>query len=501
MTKTFYRPELWDFPVLDKILRDLRDALEELAQGNLSPEAQKELFQNLLDEGKPFPKDPQRVFWGIAEPDTMPADGRVRYFYRPTYLAVAILALGVLRDPSLLQTLPGLEETLKKGLHGATGRSFLGAGADTLDGRLQALEIFAQGGLPEFCRQYPDFCRTFTDLLQASMEELDTLLARRKVQNEWREDYTRQAEAVQALLQKSPWKHQIFVYGTLLQGNRNHEHYLQGSTYLGDGILPDYALYDLGSYPGVKPCPGGKVMGEIYGVDDETLQRIHGLEGEGELYHYRKRAVLSLGHLLPEVGVYEYAKGVEESRRVSLADQPWGRPRQERENLVWYAAYGSNLLEERFLCYLQGTAFRGQGRAPESCSDPSIPRAKMLCRIPHDVYFAQTSSSWEGRGVAFLDGTKPGKAYGVAYLITREQFDHLWREENGGRIPSPGSSWYSHQVSLGTLHGIPWMTVTNGRVLAKNPSGYRYLSILQEGLQENYPHRSQQDLRDYLASR
>lgn len=121
MTKTFYRPELWDFPVFDKILRDLRDALEELAQGNLSPEAQKELFQNLLDEGKPFPKDPQRVFWGFGEPDTMPADGRVRYFYRPTYLAVAILALGVLRDPSLLQTLPGLEETLKKGLHGATG--------------------------------------------------------------------------------------------------------------------------------------------------------------------------------------------------------------------------------------------------------------------------------------------------------------------------------------------------------------------------------------------
>lgn len=68
----------------------------------------------------------------------------------------------------------------------------------------------------------------------------------------------------------------------------------------------------------------------------------------------------------------------------------------DREKMVWYAVYGSNLLYERFMCYLKGGSFRG-GHAAERCSDSAPPRARLLYELPYDMYFGKSSGSWEGR--------------------------------------------------------------------------------------------------------
>lgn len=86
----------------------------------------------------------------------------------------------------------------------------------------------------------------------------------------------------------------VFVYGTLLRGCHNHGYFLGGAEFLGDADLVDYALYNLGSYPGIIPAGGEAVVGELYQVDDKTLARLDRLEGNGWLYT-RKKVVARLG--------------------------------------------------------------------------------------------------------------------------------------------------------------------------------------------------------------
>lgn len=46
-------------------------------------------------------------------------------------------------------------------------------------------------------------------------------------------------------------EHLIFVYGTLMKGERNHDRFLGDSAYAGAAVLSGYALFDLGSYPAI----------------------------------------------------------------------------------------------------------------------------------------------------------------------------------------------------------------------------------------------------------
>ena len=73
-----------------------------------------------------------------------------------------------------------------------------------------------------------------------------------------------------------------FVYGTLMKNHRNHG-YLKDSTYIGDGIIDGYQMYDLGTYPGVVESKG-TVFGEVYLINTETEKRLDYLEEEGDLY-------------------------------------------------------------------------------------------------------------------------------------------------------------------------------------------------------------------------
>jgi len=75
----------------------------------------------------------------------------------------------------------------------------------------------------------------------------------------------------------------------------------------------------------------------------------------------------------------------------------------DTESYIWYAAYGSNLLKERFMCYLQGTEFRADNgtilRAPPKCdAGTSIqgdhPFNDQPFRLPFKLYLAREKSKW-----------------------------------------------------------------------------------------------------------
>ena len=169
---------------------------------------------------------------------------------------------------------------------------------------------------------------------------------------------------------------------------------------------------------------------------------------------------------------------------------------------MWYVSYGSDMLYERFMCYINGGKFDGKGRNHKKCKDTTPPQSKMNYEIPYNMYFGNKSKTWSNKGVAFLDvSNDKGKAYGVAYLITGEQFEHIYEEENDGIKPNFDSIWYNKKHEIGTFNDIPVMTITNRKVNKKNNPNENYLKILFKGLKENYSSLSDEEIEEYLNTR
>ena len=101
----------------------------------------------------------------------------------------------------------------------------------------------------------------------------------------------------------------VFVYGTLKQGDliRGMDLFDKEKTnYVGKAVTTDsnYSMIDLGAFPGVLINGEMNVTGEIYDVDDETLQHLDAIEGYPDFY---QRATVNttegkayMYHLSPE---------------------------------------------------------------------------------------------------------------------------------------------------------------------------------------------------------
>lgn len=84
----------------------------------------------------------------------------------------------------------------------------------------------------------------------------------------------------------------LFVYGSLRMGKGNHRVLGYYFTYAGKTELHgNYRLISLGYFPGLVPADTpSRVIGELYWVDDETLDRVDLLEGHPR--HYRREMVM-----------------------------------------------------------------------------------------------------------------------------------------------------------------------------------------------------------------
>lgn len=90
----------------------------------------------------------------------------------------------------------------------------------------------------------------------------------------------------------------VFVYGTLKAGHGNHEYYLAGNSgaeFLGRCyIAGDYSMYTNGAFPmvvkGDDPDADRPIVGEVYAVDEATLDSLDLLEGHPEWYCREKVA-------------------------------------------------------------------------------------------------------------------------------------------------------------------------------------------------------------------
>jgi hypothetical protein len=160
-----------------------------------------------------------------------------------------------------------------------------------------------------------------------------------------------------------------------------------------------------------------------------------------------------------------------------------GEPMRGNKSYVWYIGYGSNLCEERFICYIKGGKFKWGGSKTRRCTDKSPPKENKPIQISHRLYFAKNSISWENGGVAFITPDKElnenNWTWGRMWKITKEQYEQV-RDQEGG-------TWYNHEIKMGEEDCVPVYTITNKDVLTPNicPSE-GYLKTIALGLKETF---------------
>lgn len=91
-------------------------------------------------------------------------------------------------------------------------------------------------------------------------------------------------------------EHLVFVYGSLRQGHGNH-HLLEGSCFYGTGrTVNNYAMYMISGYPYVTSSEERyPVIGELYGVDEDMLERLDKMEGHPRYYVRKETSVTIKG--------------------------------------------------------------------------------------------------------------------------------------------------------------------------------------------------------------
>lgn len=276
-------------------------------------------------------------------------------------------------------------------------------------------------------------------------------------------------------------KSKIFVYGTLMKNMRNH-YYLEDSTYMGETEISGYEMYDLGYYPGIVKG-NGIIKGEVYEVTEDVMKKIDILENEGNLYLKKEENTL-----FGKVYIYVYNKTLYNMKKIPYEMQPY-------KKLMYYVAYGSNMLNERFMNYIKGGLCRFNGKYYNSCKNISEPLKSIKVNIPYDMYFSKSSSKWNESSVCFLDDSKSGFAYGKGYLITKEQFDDIQKQE--------GIYWYGKIINLGEIDGFQAYTFANDKNLSHK--GYEsiskeYLKVLKLGLKETYNELTDEEIEKYIIN-
>ena len=76
----------------------------------------------------------------------------------------------------------------------------------------------------------------------------------------------------------------VAVYGSLREGFHNH-YLLEGSKHIAKGILRDFKMFSLGSFPAIIPSDSGEITVEVYEVSPNILARLDHLEGYPQFYN------------------------------------------------------------------------------------------------------------------------------------------------------------------------------------------------------------------------
>ena len=394
----------------------------------------------------------------------MPRDARVGIVYKPSYAIVALsLYLKTTRPTSETSWMdPGL----KKLMDAAFQYGIVGHGFEAGEMLRNTMLMFCRAGLKDYLESGERLSEVFNSFMTEMLKRIKTEIS---------ESHTSYAGGYSSRcphLTRIPAEYvkmdiPVFVYGTLMKGERAASH-LDNAYFAGEAILRDYALYELGHFPGIKESQSHFVLGQVFYVNSEMLDKLDAYEGEGSLYNRREVSV-QLGNEPIQVFTYVYA-GTPEVAPYS------GRWKMQDDTSIWYAAYGSNLSESRFTCYIRGGICEQNNRSYRGCSDKTMWTESRVQTMKGRMYFANHSGSWGGKGVAFYSPEGQGTTVMRLYKITYGQLKEVQLQEGCSM------NWYGRLVCLGFVDGLPVMTFTSGKQLEQNIPDDAYLNLIHDAL-------------------
>lgn len=164
--------------------------------------------------------------------------------------------------------------------------------------------------------------------------------------------------------------------------------------------------------------------------------------------------------------------------------------------MVWYVAYGSNLLAARLRCYIEGGLAPGARWANPGARDSTPSTADRRVDLRHPLVFGGPSRTWAG-GPAFLDVERQGTSVGRAWRISHGQLEDVVAQENRLQVGSVRideavvrdgggvvDGRYGRLVRLEPIDGEPAVTLTYRRRPAPRPPDPAYVSVIERGLRE-----------------
>ena len=182
-----------------------------------------------------------------------------------------------------------------------------------------------------------------------------------------------------------------------------------------------------------------------------------------------------------------------------------------KQDLIWYVGYGSNLNIERFNCYIFGGTPKYTYKEHIGSRVKQEPVQQSVMKIPYELYFSKSAKTWENKAVAFIKSKKNTnvETFCIAYLVQKNQFVDIFLQENGinpfdenlnlnfsilfnkmGFMlpPADKNRWYGRIIYLGEHKGIDAVTFTakwdDNEVTCAAP-GSNYLKTIIEGLKNN----------------
>ena len=318
---------------------------------------------------------------------------RVEYCHIPTYLEAAILMKAFLHNENLLD---GKEDSvLHKALLDSTIRGLCGYGYEETKYQLDAMRLFINAGVKEFINKYPEFCPEFTEMINGIVTFYRKSIKAGNCISDWNVDFTKEFSEIVEVFYPSSEQTLIFVYGTLLKGRSNYEAFLSPEDLIFRGEIEGFDMYELGGFPGIVHGKG-IVKGEVYSVTPEQLKRINSLEGEGHLYNKELVSVEGYDGDYEDAYVYVYNQSVSDCELIPYEAQPY------RNEYIWYVAYGSNMLYDRFEKYICGGYCQQNGKEYVPCDDDTMPTEWRMVDIPYNMYFSNYNmGSWENSAVSF----------------------------------------------------------------------------------------------------
>lgn len=421
----------------------------------------------------------------VNDDGTMPSDVKIGVWYEPSWAASAAGIYAYLRWPEAFDA--AMQKFLAAILTASVRFGMAGHGYESYSEWSNNMLMFAKAGATIFLQQNPSLSPEFAACIQRGISDCQGRLREAAVRQTILYDgsfYPAPLEARERqILAAYEGKMQaVFVYGTLMRGQRAHS-LLEDAMYGGRFVLKDYALYDLGTYPAIQKKEGYCAEGEVWFVAESQFAQLDSYEGEGSLYARQSVTVQSdRGTLAAQA--YVYLPEVK-SKPMRCG---WGAADTDT---VWYAGYGSNLSGERFACYIMGGVCKGNGKNYSGCRDKTPWTGVSNLCAEGELYFGNRSSSWNGKGVAFFDPNGSGQTQMRAYRITRGQLADIQKQEG------KSANWYGRTVCLGIKDGCPIYTLTSETRQPENAPDEVYQQLLQNALVCNCGYKTR-EAQSYL---